>query len=316
MQQVTSSPLPVKEDVPPAMTEPALDDARSTQPVERLLEDSWNTRSRRVSPRELLIEGASATLFLALAVPLAIDALASSSMNLALAGALVVLYAISSRFVQFPLGAGYVVPSYMVLVPMLLLLPPGTVPLLAALGLAGGTLAQMIARREEPGREAIRRRAVPVVASFQDGGDPGPVHALDAVDAVEHDLVALVRIDRDVKRGIARPGTEHPVVEIEPVHLRAHEVPVDPLGHRPGRRVDLPEPRLPRGQLAPLRVHRGGAVVRHAVDEPRPLECAPLGEEGDELRMLPRLRHAGESTSARRDAGESSTRRHGPHFLG
>ena len=152
MQQVTSSPLPVKEDVPPAMTEPALDDARSTQPVERLLEDSWNTRSRRVSPRELLIEGASATLFLALAVPLAIDALASSSMNLALAGALVVLYAISSRFVQFPLGAGYVVPSYMVLVPMLLLLPPGTVPLLAALGLAGGTLAQMIARREEPER--------------------------------------------------------------------------------------------------------------------------------------------------------------------
>ena len=111
-------------------------------------------------------------------------------------------------------------------------------------------------------------------------------------------LVALVRIDRDVKRGIALPGAEHPVVEGEPVHLRAHEVPVDLLGHRPARRVEFPEPRLPRGQLAPLRIHRGGAVVRHAVDEPRPLECAPLGEEGDELRMVPRFRHAGEREGA------------------
>src|SRR5436190_20582128 len=105
MQEGTSSPLLFREDAS-AMNEPALDDARSTQPVERLLEDSWETRSRRVSSRELLIEGASSTLFLALAVPLAVDALTSNSMSLALAGALVVLYAISSRFVQFPLGAG------------------------------------------------------------------------------------------------------------------------------------------------------------------------------------------------------------------
>ena len=36
--------------------------------------------------------------------------------------------------IRFPIGAGYVVPSYLVLVPMLLLLPPATVPLLAAAG--------------------------------------------------------------------------------------------------------------------------------------------------------------------------------------
>src|SRR5204863_5298307 len=151
MQEGTSSPLLFREDAS-AMNEPALDDARSTQPVERLLEDSWKTRSRRVSSRELIIESASAALFLSLAVPLAVAGLSSHSVNLALAGALVVLYAISSRFVQFPLGAGHVVPSYMVLVPMLLLLPPGTVPLFAALGLAGGTLAQALARRTEAER--------------------------------------------------------------------------------------------------------------------------------------------------------------------
>ena len=151
MQEGTSSPLLFREDAS-AMNEPALDDARSTQPVERLLEDSWKTRSRRVSSRELIIESASAALFLSLAVPLAVAGLSSHSVNLALAGALVVLYAISARFVQFPLGAGHVVPSYMVLVPMLLLLPPGTVPLFAALGLAGGTLAQALARRTEAER--------------------------------------------------------------------------------------------------------------------------------------------------------------------
>ena len=151
MQEGTSSPLLFREDAP-AMNEPALDDARSTRPVERLLEDSWETRSRRVNSRELIIESASAALFLSLAVPLAVAGLSSHSVNLALAGALVVLYAISSRFVQFPLGAGHVVPSYMVLVPMLLLLPPGTVPLFAALGLAGGTLAQALARRTEAER--------------------------------------------------------------------------------------------------------------------------------------------------------------------
>ncbi len=117
---------------PPLMSDPALDDARSSRPEERLLEESWAKRSRSTDRRELLVETSASVLFLALALPLALSALANHHMQWGLALALVVLYALSSRVVKFPLGAGYVVPSYMVLVPMLLLLPPGTVPVLAA----------------------------------------------------------------------------------------------------------------------------------------------------------------------------------------
>src|SRR5256885_4585809 len=68
MQEGTSSPLLFREDAP-AMNEPALDDARYTQPVERLLEDSWKTRSRRGGSRERIIESASAGVLLSLAGP-------------------------------------------------------------------------------------------------------------------------------------------------------------------------------------------------------------------------------------------------------
>ena len=55
------------------------------------------------------------------------------------------LYAIASSTIKFPIGAGYVVPSYLVLVPMLLLLPPGVVPLLTAAGLVLGALGLALA---------------------------------------------------------------------------------------------------------------------------------------------------------------------------
>jgi len=134
------------------MSELALDDVRSTDPVERLLEDSWETRSRRVSRRELLVETAAALLFLACAVPLALAAMGSHHVDLGLAAVLVGLYALTSRMIKFPIGAGYVVPSYLVLVPMLLLLPPGLAPLLCAAGLVLGTVGQVAARRVGPER--------------------------------------------------------------------------------------------------------------------------------------------------------------------
>src|SRR5438874_1204907 len=132
-------------------TDSTLEDLRSTRPVERLLEDSWKTRSRRVSRRELLVETAASTLFLVLAIPLALSALGSNQIDPLLAGGLMVLYALSC-LIKFPIGAGYVVPSYMVLVPMLLLLPPGAVPLLTACSLVLGTLVLAAVRRAEPER--------------------------------------------------------------------------------------------------------------------------------------------------------------------
>jgi diguanylate cyclase (GGDEF)-like protein len=134
------------------MTNPDLNDARFSDPVQRLLEDSWTARSRPYNRRELVAESLAAVLFLGFAVPLGLDALASHRMDVLLAAALVCLYALASRMIKFPIGAGYVVPSYLVLVPMLLLLPPGVVPLLTALGLVLGTLGQLAVGRVGPER--------------------------------------------------------------------------------------------------------------------------------------------------------------------
>ncbi len=127
--------------------EPLLDDLRSNDPAVRLLEDSWQTRSRTVGRREQLVEAGAGALFLCFAVPLAVAALGAHRLDVGLAAALVALYAFTSRMIVFPIGAGNVVPSYLVLVPMLLLLPPGVVPLLTAAGLVLGAAADAVMRR-------------------------------------------------------------------------------------------------------------------------------------------------------------------------
>jgi diguanylate cyclase (GGDEF)-like protein len=126
-----------------------LDDVRSSDPVERLLEESWTTRSRRVGSRELRVESLAAVAFLCCAIPLALPALLSAHFDPLVAAVLVGMYALASRMIKFPIGAGYVVPSYLVLVPMLLLLPPAIAPLLTALGLLLGTLGQVVFGRAE-----------------------------------------------------------------------------------------------------------------------------------------------------------------------
>jgi diguanylate cyclase (GGDEF)-like protein len=129
-----------------------LDEVRSADPVERPLEDSWTTRSGRCNRRELAVEAMAGALFLGSATALALLAPAGRPLDIPFAALLVVLYAVVSRMIRFPLGAGSVVPSYLVLVPMLLLLPPGAVPLLAGAGLVLGTLGQLAARRVGPDR--------------------------------------------------------------------------------------------------------------------------------------------------------------------
>src|SRR3954471_9643735 len=137
--------------LPAHMTTPAIDDARAVDPLERLLEDSWDERARRMSRRELLSESLATALFLLCSVPLAASAL-GSHVDLLAVVVLVPLYAVLSRLVKFPIGAGYVVPSYVALVPMLLLLPPGLVPLLTAAALATGAAVRWALRRTEAAR--------------------------------------------------------------------------------------------------------------------------------------------------------------------
>src|SRR6187551_2674650 len=95
--------------------------------AERLLEASRAVRTRRVATRELLAEASAGALFLACAGTLAVLAGQLDATPPALAALLVALLAIVSR-VKFPIGVGFVVPTPLVLVPMLLLLPPATVP--------------------------------------------------------------------------------------------------------------------------------------------------------------------------------------------
>ena len=134
------------------MTDQFVDDARSSGTVERLLEDSWSSRSRRADVREQVVEVVSSLLFLAISVPLFAAAIGAHPIDGMLAVALCLMYAICSGLVRFPIGAGYVVPSYIALVPMLLLLPPGTVPLLAAASLVLGTAAQQETWNTDPRR--------------------------------------------------------------------------------------------------------------------------------------------------------------------
>jgi diguanylate cyclase (GGDEF)-like protein len=123
-----------------------VDDMHSEDAAERLLEESWELRSRGVDRRELATEVAAGALFLLVAGGLLLLPGAVAGFQLGAALALVVLYALVSR-VEFPVGAGYVVPSQLVLVPMLMLLPPATVPLLVALGLVLARLSDWARRR-------------------------------------------------------------------------------------------------------------------------------------------------------------------------
>ncbi len=129
----------------------ALDDVRSTDPVDRLMEDSWKKRTQQAGRRELLVELFAAVLFLATAIPLAVPALAAHKVQAGPAILLVALYALVSATIRFPVGAGYAVPSYLVLVPMLLLLPPEVVPLLTAAGLLAASVGRWAARRISAG---------------------------------------------------------------------------------------------------------------------------------------------------------------------
>jgi diguanylate cyclase (GGDEF)-like protein len=126
------------------------DDPRAENPANRLLEESWTTRGRRAARRELVVEAAAAVLFLAVAVPMALPGLGSRGFDAGLALLLVALYALVAGTIRFPIGAGYLVPTYVMLVPMLLLLPPGTVPLLAAAAWLVASTGRWAARRGRP----------------------------------------------------------------------------------------------------------------------------------------------------------------------
>ncbi len=115
--------------------------------TERLLEQSWEAREReRASRPELIVEPIAAALFGATALALLFGTHGLRHLHPAVALLLILGYAAVAR-IEFPIGAGHVVPTQLVLMPMLVLLPPGAVPLAVAAALALTATIDSILRR-------------------------------------------------------------------------------------------------------------------------------------------------------------------------
>ncbi len=131
-----------------SILEPYADESQSA--TERLLETSWEGRERRASERELIVEASAAALFVMAATVLVL-AWGVAGLRLQVAALLIGVYAVVGR-IEFPVGAGYVVPTQLILVPMLLMLPPGVVPVAVAIGLVSGNVAECALGRVPPRR--------------------------------------------------------------------------------------------------------------------------------------------------------------------
>jgi diguanylate cyclase (GGDEF)-like protein len=119
--------------------------------VERLLVRWRPYDARRLTGRELRVESAAAASFAAVALAMALLVPFTRSLDVLLAAALILSLALASR-VHLHLGGGFAVPTQLVLVPMLFLLPPEVVPACVGLGLAGGALIGTLRGLDHPER--------------------------------------------------------------------------------------------------------------------------------------------------------------------
>jgi HD-GYP domain-containing protein (c-di-GMP phosphodiesterase class II) len=122
--------------------------------VQRLLAQFRPQLGDRMPRRELRAEAIVALAFVLAAVPLAVLTPGRVSQTPALVLLLVVLYAITAR-IEFDVGAGYGVPTQLVLVPMLFALPPGWVPLLVAAGCIASKLPSFFSGSRHPDRAVV-----------------------------------------------------------------------------------------------------------------------------------------------------------------
>jgi diguanylate cyclase (GGDEF)-like protein len=108
-------------------------------------------QSRRLSRREVRVQGAAALGFLVAATALVAFATSDRPTNVGLTAVMVLTYAFASR-VRLYLGMGYAMPNQFVLVPMLYLLPADGVPLVVAGTLAGTAVLDTLLGRAHPER--------------------------------------------------------------------------------------------------------------------------------------------------------------------
>jgi len=119
--------------------------------VERLVEGFSSSFPSPPDRRELAVEAVSSALFFAAVAALAALLPHQHAFSLPLALVLMGAYAVASR-VRFAIGYGFTVPTQLVFVPMLFLLPLGAVPLVVAGGIALGSAPDYLTRRSHPAR--------------------------------------------------------------------------------------------------------------------------------------------------------------------
>jgi diguanylate cyclase (GGDEF)-like protein len=121
----------------------------------RLVEEARKRSGSRLYGRDRQTTLVSGLGFLATALIIFATADVGTMPSLGLTALLIVSYAMLSR-VEFELGSGTVLPTELVLVPMLFLLPVALVPLLVALGFILGGLPDMIRGRLHAERVFVR----------------------------------------------------------------------------------------------------------------------------------------------------------------
>ncbi len=114
--------------------------------VERMLVEARKGRPARLPGRELRIEVATATGFLATAIAMVALLPSARSLDLPLAAGFVIAYAVAAQ-VRFHTGSYWTVPTQLVFVPMLFLLPTPAVPLLVPVALILSRLPEYRRRR-------------------------------------------------------------------------------------------------------------------------------------------------------------------------
>jgi putative nucleotidyltransferase with HDIG domain len=110
--------------------------------LEELVEESRERVARSLRGRDRLVTSVWAVGFAAVAVPFALLAGTSRSPSLGIVALLIVSYAVASR-VEFEIGAGSAIPTQVVFVPMLFVLPARIVPLCVALALILSALSDV-----------------------------------------------------------------------------------------------------------------------------------------------------------------------------
>jgi putative nucleotidyltransferase with HDIG domain len=128
---------------------PALDAA-----TERRIEESFERRRRPLERRELLCALPFVVGLLAGAAALAVLAEPDRELSLPLMLAFFAAFVVADG-IQFSTGAGYAVPTQLVFVPMLLLLPTPFVPLLVATAMVAASLRDSLRNGDAPGRAVL-----------------------------------------------------------------------------------------------------------------------------------------------------------------